>query len=53
MVGFEGLVVHSVEWWAKVQELTASGERNDGIVIVGGGKSAQECVALFLDIGQY
>ncbi|KAH6907510.1 hypothetical protein BKA70DRAFT_1189506 [Coprinopsis sp. MPI-PUGE-AT-0042] len=45
--GFTGPVVHSAEWWANVDKLAQLGARSDGIVIVGGGKSAQDIATYF------
>lgn len=46
-VGFQGLVVHSIDFGARLDEILAAappGGTGASVVVVGGGKSAQELV---------
>lgn len=42
-VGFTGPVLHSTQFAARLDEVHRIGQK-DEVVVVGGGKSAQECV---------
>ena len=53
-VGFRGMVFHSAEFGIRIADLLQAAppaaSEKPGIVIIGGGKSAQECVGMTYQI---